>query len=169
MKQERKAQVVTVAVLAAAVGFVLVKKANFSWQDIRSTRIFERAAPKPDPTPQDAIYAMLDAARVGDMKAYMASYTGQMATSLQASLAETTEAGFTKYLRDSNAAIKGVAIAEPQTLTDREVRIRVEYVYADRNEAQLMFLEKTSAGWKIARVDGAERVKTLIPYGTPVQ
>jgi len=32
-----------------------------------------------------------------------------------------------------------------------------------------MNLEKTTGGWKIARVDSAERVKTLVPYGTPVQ
>ncbi len=47
--------------------------------------------------------------------------------------------------------------------------MRVEYVYQDRNEAQSMYLEKLSGAWKIARVEAAERVKTLIPYGTPVQ
>ena len=31
------------------------------------------------------------------------------------------------------------------------------------------FLEKAPGGWKIARVDSTERVKTLVPYGTPVQ
>ena len=125
--------------------------------------------PKPEPSPQDAIYAMLDAARAGDVKAYLASYTGQMDAALRQSLAETTEAGFAKYLTDSNAAVKGIAISEPQPLTDREVKVRVEYVYQDRNEAQTMYLEKGASGWKIARVDGAERVKTLVPYGTPVQ
>jgi hypothetical protein len=32
-----------------------------------------------------------------------------------------------------------------------------------------MYLEKEASGWKIARVDRAERVKTLVPYGTPLQ
>jgi len=94
---------------------------------------------------------------------------GQMDAALKQSLAETTESGFAKYLTDSNAAVKGIAISEPQPLTDREVKVRVEYVYQDRNEAQTMYLEKGTSGWKIARVDGAERVKTLVPYGTPVQ
>jgi len=128
-----------------------------------------RPAAKPDPTPQDAIYAMLDAARAGDVKSYLAAYTGQMQTSLKQSLAETGEQGFAKYLKESNAAIKGIAIMEPQVLTDREMKVRVEYVYQDRNEAQFMYLERGTAGWKIARVDGTERVKTLVPYGTPVQ
>jgi hypothetical protein len=34
---------------------------------------------------------------------------------------------------------------------------------------QKMYLEKHGDRWKIARVDGAERVKTLVPYGTPVE
>jgi hypothetical protein len=58
---------------------------------------------------------------------------------------------------------------EPQPLTEREVKLKVEYVYQDRNETQQLYVEKTPGGWRIARVDSAERVKTLVPYGTPVQ
>ena len=168
MTKERKAQMVTVAVLAAAAAVALGQKNGWKLPEFQSAATVA-PAPKADPTPQDAIYGMLDAARAGDVKAYLASYTGQMSASLAESLAETTPPAFAKYLQDSNAAIKGVAISEPQTLTDREVKIRVEYVYQDRNEAQFMYLEKASGGWKIARVDGTERVKTLVPYGTPVQ
>jgi len=32
-----------------------------------------------------------------------------------------------------------------------------------------MYLEKQSGIWKIVQVDSTERVKTLVPYGTPVQ
>jgi ketosteroid isomerase-like protein len=120
-------------------------------------------------TPQDAVYALLDAARAGDIEKYLAAYTGPMVAALRESAAETGTAAFVRYLRDSNAAIKGVAVSEPQALTDREVKLRVEYVYQDRNEAQWMYLEKASGGWKIVRVDGVERAKTLVPYGTPVQ
>jgi hypothetical protein len=169
MTNERKTQIVTIVVLAAAFGVVLAQKTGWNFSGVKMAEMVQSPAPKAEPSPQDAIYAMLDAARIGDVKAYLASYTGQMDAALKQSLAETTEPGFAKYLRDSNAAVKGIAISEPQTLTDREVRVRVEYVYQDRNEAQTMYLEKGPAGWKIARVDGAERVKTLVPYGTPVQ
>ena len=165
MTKERKAQAVTVVVLLAALAVVLAKKYDIPRMKMGMTR----SAPKADPTPQDAVYGMLDAARMGDVKAYMGCYTGQMATGLRQSLAETGDAGMAKYLKESNAAIKGVAIAEPQAITDREVKVRVEYVYQDRNEAQWMYLEKAPGGWKIARVDGVERAKTLVPYGTPVQ
>jgi hypothetical protein len=169
MQKEKKAQVLTVALLAGAALVAVGAKNGWKVPEFRAAQALAPAAAKPDPTPQDAIYGMLDAARGGDIKAYMASYSGQMATSLEQSLSETTPAAFAKYLQDSNAAIKGVAISEPQALTDREMKVRVEYVYQDRNEAQTMYLEKSGTQWKIARVDSAERVKTLVPYGTPVQ
>ncbi len=155
MTKERKAQIVTVAVLAAAVVGIVVFK-----------RVPTTAAP---PKPQDAVYRMLDAARDGDVKKYLSAYSGQMEVSLRQAITETGEAAFSKYLKDSNAAIKGVAIMEPQSLTEREVKLKVEYVYQDRNETQQMYVENTPGGWRIARVDSAKRVKTLVPYGTPVQ
>jgi hypothetical protein len=124
---------------------------------------------KPAPGPRDAIYAMLAAARDGDVKAYLSRYTGQMETALQASVRESTVDGFARYLRDSNAQIKGVALTGPEPFNGSEVKVRLEYVYQDRNEAQTIYLEKVDGAWKISRVDGAERVKTLVPYGTPVQ
>ncbi len=44
----------------------------------------------------------------------------------------------------------------------------MEYVYKDRNEVQFVYLQKEGANWKIYRVDGAERIKTLVPYGSAV-
>jgi len=170
MTADKKAKIVTFVVLAGALAIVLGQKYGWKMPNVKVSDLAPLpAAPKPDPTPQEAIYAMLDAARVGDVKTYLASYTGQMEMSLKQSIGETTESGFAKYLKNQNASIKGIAISEPQQLTDREVKVRVEYVYQDRNEAQMMFLEKSTGGWKIARVDGTERVKTLVPYGTPVQ
>ena len=89
--------------------------------------------------------------------------------SLRQAIAESTEEGFAKYLRDGNSPIKGIAITEPEKLTDREVKVRVEYVFQDRNEVQHMYLERTGGDWLITRVDSARRIKTLVPYGTPVQ
>jgi len=170
MTPDKKAKVVTVIVLAGAMVIVLGQKYGWQMPNVKMSDLAPKpAAPKVDPTPQDAIYGMLDAARMGDVKTYLAAYTGQMETALKQSISETTEPAFAKYLKDQNASIKGIAISEPQQLTDREVKVRVEYVYQDRNEAQMMFLEKAPGGWRISRVDTTERVKTLVPYGTPVQ
>ena len=153
--RERKARIVTVLILAGVIAAVVARKTG--WQTPSS------------PTPQDAIYNMMDAARAGDTSKYLSYYTGQMEASIKQTVAESSQQALAKYLQDSNASIKGVAIAEPQQLTEREVKVRVEYVYQERNEVQYMYLEKIACQWKIARVDSAERVKTLIPYGTPVQ
>lgn len=171
MTSERKKMIATVAVLIGALVIVVGQKNGWRFSAVTDqvSQISLKPQPKPDPTPQDAIYGMLDAARTGDVKAYLANYSGQMSTALQQSISETTEPKFAQYLKDSNAAIKGVAISEPQQLTDTQVKVRVEYVYQDRNEAQQMYLEKQAGIWKITQVDSTERVKTLVPYGTPVQ
>ena len=72
-------------------------------------------------------------------------------------------------IQAKNALVKGVAIQEPERISDREVKARVEYVFADRNEVQIVYLERVGERWKIASADGAQRIETLIPYGTPVK
>ena len=112
---------------------------------------------------------MLGAARAGDVKAYLARYTGQAEAALRSTLAETTGRAFASYLREANAGVKGVAVSDPEKAGDREVKVRVEYIYQDRNEAQMVYLENGRGGWRISRTDGDERVGTLVPYGTPVK
>ena len=94
MKKSRKAQVATLALLLAVAGLALVRN---------------RPSPSAVQEPQDAVYAMLNAAKAGDVKAYVASYTGQM----EAALRQTLTAN---YLKDSHAAIKGVAVSDPQKI-----------------------------------------------------
>ena len=165
MTKQQTARIVTLGVLAGVAAIVLGRKLKTREEPM----VDPIMQPSGNPVPQNTIYAMLDAAKAGDTEKYMSCYTGQMLSSLQQSVNETGKEGFAKYLKDSNAPIKGIALNEPQILNDREVKVRVEFVYEDRNEAQTMYFEQTGAGWKIARVDGSERVKTLIPYGTPVQ
>ena len=161
MSRERLRQAVTIAMLAGAGALALGMKT--AW------RRPQPAVATAQASPADPIYAMLDAARQGDTAAYLACYTGAMRAALDASVHESGAAAFERYLRDSNNAIKGVAVTEPDRMSGREARVRVEYVYQDRNEIQQLYLERSGPVWKIARVDSAERVKTLVPYGTPVQ
>ena len=158
MSHGRKTQILTLAALAVALAIAVGRK-----------QVARFSAPPPQTAAQDVIYAMLDASRAGDVKAYLATYGGQMRAALEQSVRETGEEPFSRFLKESNAAVKGIAVTEPQPLSEREVKVRVEYVYQDRNEAQTVGLEKTGADWKITRVDGSERLKTLIPYGTPVR
>ena len=158
MKSRLAARIVTIAVLVGAIGVVVARKSDF-----RLSRLTQRQ----ESTPQDAIYAMLDAARAGNVAKYLAYYSGDVAQALERARADSPD--FAQYLRDSNAQLKGIAIMEPQQQPDGQMQLRVEYVYQDRNEAQFFYLAKAFGGWKITRVENSERVKTLLPYGTPVQ
>src|SRR5579863_5230057 len=129
MTRERKTHLATMAVLILALGVALGQRNGWRWGGTVSN---------PPSSPQDAIYGMLDAARAGNVAAYLASYTGPMRASLEESVRESTNPAFASYLRDSNIAIKGVAVHEPQMIGEREATAQVEYVYQDRNEVQIM-------------------------------
>jgi hypothetical protein len=154
----KDAQWITVAVLVAVAAVVLVRQSGWSPSGSRKGR-----------TPQDAIYAMLDAAREGGVGAYLDSYSGPLRAELDQAVREQGQRRFGEYLRTSNAPIKGIAITEPVPLPEGQVKARVEYVYQDRNEVQWMYLQQVDGRWRIARVDAAQRIPTLVPYGTPVE
>jgi hypothetical protein len=143
-------KIATVVVLAAAIGLAIARRSP--------------AAPS---DPQDAVYAMLDAARSGDVKTYLASYTGQTEAALRRTASESPT--FSKYLQDSVAGVKGIVVSDPQPVTDQQVQVKVEYVYEKRNESQTLYLEKGTRGWKIVRTDAEERIQAPVPYGTRVR
>ena len=168
MTRERKAQVATLAVLFAALALVAVKRGGWQASAASLSNLVSVRAPA-GVNPQDTVYRMMDAARDGDVRTYLGCYTGQMESTLRQIAAEKGEAALASYIRNFNASVKGVAIQEPQSTAEREVRLRVEFVYRDRNEAQIYYLEQGGGSWKIARQENAEGVKTLVPYGTLVE
>src|SRR5664279_3646225 len=161
MKPNTRARILAVAVLLGALGVGGARKAGW----------FESAA-TPAATTEDAvsagIYAPMNAARAGDVGRYLAGYTGQMRTALQRSLEESGGAAFARYLQSLDAGVKGMAVSV-EISGEREAKGRVEYVYQERNDVQVVYLEKESGGWRIARTEGDQSVKAAIPYGTPIR
>ncbi len=153
MKRNRAAAAITVLLLAAVLAF--------AWNRSRSPALASSE-------PQDSVYAMLNAARAGDVPRYLASYSGRMEVDLLETLRESGEPAFASYLRDSHAAVKGAAVSDPEPLPNGEQKVRVEYIYEDRNEVQFLYLEKRDGRWKIVRADLDARAPALIPYGTPM-
>ena len=162
MTSQTKVRIATGFVFAAAGLVVLWREGKI---DVQST---PAAVNKADSQPHDALYRTLDAVRDGDLKAYLDSHTGPVAESMRKAIAEMGESKFMEALQRQNRPLKGVAVNEPERLSDVQAKARVEYVFADRNETQTVFFEKVSGQWRISRVDGAERIRTAIPYGTPV-
>jgi hypothetical protein len=168
VRKETQAKLLTGLLIVAAVVFVAGRNAGWKLPSGGAASDLLPTKTKREPAPRDAIYAMLDAARDGDVAAYLACYAGELTKRLEQSRDEMTAEGFAAYLKKTNAEIKGIAINEPEQASDSRVRVRIEFVYADRNEAQTVYLEKSGRDWKIVGLDSAERVPTLVPYGTPV-
>jgi hypothetical protein len=156
MTSKRTTTIVTALVMASLLAFAI------------SRHSVRRAEPASETGPEGAIYTMLEAARAGDVSAYLSQYSGPMASTLRAVVAEKSEAGFRDYLRSTNAEVKGIAVSGVHQVSNSEAELQLEYVFQDRNEVQSVKLERERDRWKIVRVDSAERVKTLVPYGTPV-
>jgi hypothetical protein len=112
---------------------------------------------------------MLEAARSGNVRAYISHFADPAASDLRQTIREKSETEFRDYLISFDSAIKGVAVMDPGPANGDAIAVRVEYIYPDRNEAQLMHLVKQRGEWKIARVETTERAKTLVRYGTPVE
>lgn len=184
MRKDTQAKVITALLAAGLVVYVVGEKYDWQAPSGEGFSLFRLVSARSgggssggsliggeareSKNPRDTIYAMLDAARDGDVEAYIACHAGEMARQLAQSRDEMTPQGFAKYLADRNREIKGIAINEPEMASPDEARIRVEYVYRERNEAQQVYLERVDGAWKITAVDATERVETLVPYGTPV-
>lgn len=169
MSKDAKAQAVTVTVIVAGLAIIAwyqggFERLSFGGNDdggflgIGSSKVEE---------PRDVIYAMLDAARDGLVDDYLECYAGQMERTLRQSMEEMGSERFSEFLQERNKDIKGIAMNAPEE-SGEGAQVRVEYVYADRNEVQQIFLQRTGESWKIARVSEIQRVETPVPYGTPV-
>jgi hypothetical protein len=164
-KTSKSRPLLTAAVLLAILG-LLVLRSN-QWRLPSSWNWTTLGLKKTVASPEDAVYAMLDAARVGNVRAYLDCFSGSLREQLVATVRETTEAKFKNYLTTQNASFQSIAVM----VTDRgdeQALVRLEYVYKDRNEVQNVELKKEGTSWKISNVEGAQPIKALIPYGTPV-
>lgn len=159
MTQKAKAQIATAVIIVGAGLLVL-------WREQKLN--MPVATQRQDPQPHDALYQMLDAVRDGNASAYLDAHTGTVAESLRRAIAEMGEPKFMEALQRQNKPLKGIAVNDPERISPTQAKARVEYVFADRNEVQTVHFDQTDGKWRISRVDGAERIKTIIPYGTPV-
>jgi hypothetical protein len=119
-------------------------------------------------TPEDTVYGMLDAARAGDTAVYVDTFSGALQQQIQQVIRESGKTHFASYLTAQSSSFQSVALSVADQPSDVEARLRVEYIYANRNEVQTFHLKKSGGRWKIIGISGTDQIKTLIPYGTPV-
>ena len=112
--------------------------------------------------PEDAIYRMLDAARVGDTGKYVGAFTGPLREQLLQVIKEGDEAKFRRILIRQNANLQNAAITVLDRSNEDTVQARVEYMFAARNEVQDLQLTKDGTDWKISEVAGSQQSKTPV-------
>jgi hypothetical protein len=119
-------------------------------------------------TPEDTIYGMLDAARAGNTAVYVDTFSGSLQQQIQQAIRESGKTQFASYLTAQSSSFQSVALSVADQPSNLEARLRVEYVYTNRNEVQTFHLKKSEGRWKIISISGTDQIKTLIPYGTAV-
>jgi hypothetical protein len=161
MKRNTRARALAVAALLGAFAAGSARKAGWFGGTVTPAATDEEAI-------SAAVYATMNAARAGDVSRYLAGYTGPMRVALQRSLDDSGRAAFAGYLESLDAGVKGLAVSV-EVGGGREGKARVERVYQERNEVQVVYLEKERGAWRIARTDGDQAVKAPIRYGTPLR
>jgi hypothetical protein len=119
-------------------------------------------------TPEDAVYGMLDAARAGDTNTYINTFAGSLQQQIEQAIKESGKAQFARYLTGQSSSFQSVALSVTDQPSDEDARLRVEYVYVNRNEVQNFQLKKSAGRWRIVSISGTDQIKTLIPFGTAV-
>jgi hypothetical protein len=166
MKFLQRPAILTTAFLALLLGFIFLR--THRWQlpvDLKVLLSRSRTAPA---TPEDTVYRMLDAARAGNTAVYVDNFSGPLQQQIQQVIRENGKAQFANYLTGQSTSFQSVALSVTDQPSDMEARLRIEYVYTNRNEVQTYHVRKVGSSWKIFGISGTDLTKTLIPYGTAV-
>ncbi|OPZ05375.1 MAG: hypothetical protein BWZ10_03049 [candidate division BRC1 bacterium ADurb.BinA364] len=117
-------------------------------------------------TPSERVRLMSQSARLGQTDAYLACFDGDLKTELAHARDQAGEEAFADMLRRRAAPVRGMAISDQTDAGDSMVRLKVEWVFEDRNEIQAIGLRQSNGDWKIVQMDEAQYRKPAIPYGT---
>jgi hypothetical protein len=171
MNRSVLSRVLTIALMAGMLWFFAREQRAIS---LRPQRTANTNAPGPDSdfsggAPQSVVWRMVEATRAGDPVRYLECYTGEMEPRLRRDFQDMGAPRSRDYLLDAHRRLKGVAVRSPIMRSPFDAQLSVEYVYEDRNEVQQIHVKRVAGAWRIDRVDGAERIKTLVPYGAPVE
>jgi hypothetical protein len=162
----KKPAVLTGIFLALLLGLIFLR--THGWKlPPNLTRILSGSRTTPA-TPEDTVYGMLDAARAGDTTVYVDTFSGPLQQQIQQAVRESGKRQFSSYLAGQSASFQSVALSVTDQPSDVEARLRIEYIYSNRNEVQMYHLRKFDSRWKIVGISGTDLTKTLIPWGTAV-
>lgn len=108
------------------------------------------------------------ATRDGDVRRYLACFAEPLRGELAAAVSSQGRAAFAESLRRFyRTPVTGVAVSEQQIDGDRATA-RLEWVYRDDSDVQMVSLVRERGRWLIAELSGKTRIELDLPWGTPV-
>lgn len=127
-----------------------------------------RQAPRAKASPAACVRSMSDFSREGRVERYLDCFTGRLRSELEQEYKQMKPEAFAELLQRRSRGVRGVAISDEERPDANTARLRVEWVFEDRNEIQGFTLKKRGDAWKIAAITDARFEKPEIPYGTEV-
>ena len=152
--KKRLPAIITVVLIASALVFLAGRE---RWSKMK----WGQTSPA---SPEEVVWRMSDAAREGDVRAYLDCFGGALRQNLEKTASEMGETEFIRYLRKLNDEITGIAVSDLET-DQQTARLRVEFVSRGKSEAQRHNFRLIDSEWRIDAVEAAERINALIPYG----
>ncbi len=119
-------------------------------------------------TPESTVAKMLDAAKKGNVDAYLDCFAGDLLSTFESRMSGQSSERVSSELKNSEQDLQAHAISRGKDIGEIEVMLDVEKIYRDFNKRQEMRLRKVGDRWKIVEIQAAESFSPPIPYGTPV-
>lgn len=120
-------------------------------------------------TAETVVARALAAASAGDVEGYLWCFAEPLRSALERAVDEAGREAYGESLKQRGKAMTGWAVTRlPAAADDREVRLRVDVVYRDRNEIQDYAVCSDGASWRIARLGPPAAVRMPVAYGTAV-
>ena len=142
------------------------------------------------PAPIQAVWAMYESARRGDINKYIDCFVPESQSAIKDTLKSMGEKTFRDYLRNKANGVLGVSIyslqgkdqnttgpansgnteasAASEGFDEDIITLPVEIVYKGRNEIQVFTLKRQGKAWKILSVSLPTLSPQPIPYGKNV-
>ena len=124
--------------------------------------------PGEESSPAGVVRAMSLFSRDGRVNDYLDCFTGELRAKLEQTRDQAKPGEFADALRRRSAPVRGLAVSDQTQLDAETMRLKIEWVFDDRNEIQTFTLRKVQGAWKIADMTDAQYRKPDVSYGTKV-
>lgn len=147
---------------------VLIVLGSIHWGSRRRPRATTGAEQREDPA--QAVFDMVEFQSRGDADRYIGCFVGRLRDKIRRDAEEMGPDEFRRYLRETGAAIKGVAAVGEPDVVGPNATVNVEFVYEGKfYQTQQFTLRRSGRRWRIYSMSPRRSKRAPVEYGTPAQ